>query len=117
MSLTRREFLSISLAVLSAGGLGAALPAAAEGTSPVDLSLLSEKIGEHYLSLFPKERDLPRLRATLHFASGASDEAAVKAALLQDIHDNYAGGHAFRYQGWVLSRTEGRLCAYKFLIG
>ncbi len=118
MNLTRRQFLSISAAVLHAAGFGWSFAAEAnpEVPAPVDLGELSEKVGEHYLSLFPKERELPRLRATLYF-SGGDDEAAIKVALTRDIHSDYARGHTFRFQGWVLSRTEGRICAYKFLIG
>lgn len=115
MSINRREFLTIAAATIQIGALGWFARATSEDApSPIDLSLLSEKIGRSYLSLHPKERELPRLKATLHFLSGG-DEQEIRAALQRDIHHDYAQGHVFKYEGWVVSRTEGRLCAYKYL--
>lgn len=117
-SLTRREFLTITAVMLEAAYLGWPMAAAAEtqtgGQAPVDLSTLSVKIGEHYLGLYPAENNLPQLKRTLHFNSNATEEQ-IKAQLREDIHGDFAREEIFRYAGWVFSRTEGRLCAYKFL--
>lgn len=116
MNLTRREFLALTAAVLETSALGLSPSAWAKRSTEVDLSALPEKAGERYLHLFPEERDLPRLRQTLYFQSG-SDPAAIKAKLLADIHADFVHGRTFRYEGWILSRTEGRLCAFKLISG
>lgn len=115
MSLNRREFLTIAAATLQIAALGWFARATSENEPPpIDLEMLSEMIGRDYLTLHPKERDIPRLKATLHFLSGG-DADEIRTALQRDIHNDFAQGLIFKYEGWVLSRTEGRLCAYKFL--
>lgn len=111
----RREFIALSAFVFEAAFLGWPDIASARPKprrSPLDLKILSDRLGEHYFNLFPLERDLPRLEHTLHFRTGG-DQQSVLALLKGDIHNDFGGGNTFRFEGWIFSRTEGRLCAYK----
>ncbi len=115
-SLNRREFLAITAVLIETACLGWPVAAAADNgvPTPVDLSLLSKKIGENYLSIYPMEKDLPRLKQTLHFTASANAQQ-IKAQLRDDIHADFAASRTFRFAGWVFSRTEGRLAAYNYL--
>ncbi len=113
---SRREFLALAGVLIQAALLPLPAGAIAKSNAPVDLHFLSKEVGEAYLQRYPQERDLPRLRATLHFLGQAS-EVEIKSKLVADIHRDFGQQDLFHYRGWVLSRTEGRLCAYKHIVG
>lgn len=72
-------------------------------------------VGAEYLRSAPHEADLPGLLAAL--CGPASGDACVAhadewaAALAARCKDDFLEGRVVRIQGWVLSRTEARLCA------
>ena len=121
--LSRRTVLTMLLAVL-AFRRGVA-PATAKGKIAVSLrSLLAPvsgsaaHLGRAYLATAPLEadrtslqralqRDIPVLREAA--AGGRVDETW---ALLQArIADDYSEGRIAELDGWIVSRTEARLCA------
>jgi len=101
MSLNKRELLTV-LAALAAG----AGPAVAQPGPPLDLAA-GQTIGAAYRALYPSE-DIPALRRAM-LADGAS--AASIGRLCAEAAADFASGRTFVYQGWILSRTEGRLFA------
>jgi hypothetical protein len=101
MNLNKRDLL-LALAAL---GAGAMIPAHAQTAAP-DLSA-GRAIGEAYRAAYPGEGP-EALRAEL-LPNGLDAEALarLKAAAAAD----FGSGAVFVYQGWRLSRTEGRLFA------
>jgi hypothetical protein len=99
-----------------AAGVPAALqpPSAALGDwlrnfGPVffrDLPAL-RRLGARYLVAHPAERSRVRLSRLLIPA----DEGAIPAQLLRGIARDWAANHVVVVDGWLLARTEARLCA------
>lgn len=125
MRLTRRGFLA-SLAVGIAGAaLGLRLywterrtPAGAEQL----VRLLphadsAARLGQRYLDDTPQEADATRLIALIGTvpAVGESD-AALRARLQARIRQDFIDGDTVAVDGWLLSRTEARLCALVHLM-
>jgi hypothetical protein len=100
MTLNKRDLL-LALAAL---GAGAIIPAHAQTAAP-DLAA-GRTIGEAYRAAYPGE-GLEALRALLPNGLDAEALARLKAAAAAD----FGAGAVFVYQGWRLSRTEGRLFA------
>lgn len=119
MELNRRDFLSYSALITHGFLLG--LPRAALGLAEntnlsvnLDLRLLPEEIGSEYLSQFPLESDGDFLRKVLGFNEQASSDQILQQ-LRDRMHLDYEAGQTFRFHGWILSQTEGRLCAISLL--
>ena len=102
MTLTKRHVL-FALAALAAGGSAAAAQTAAPA---IDLAA-GRAIGEAYLVAHPEEVEVV-------------NSARRPGNILDDVHlarlrtmaaDDFDAGRVFNYQGWILSRTEGRLFA------
>lgn len=72
-------------------------------------------IGERYLLLYPDEASVDALSEAVAPAGG--DGAAAFAALRGRIHRELRRGEVVRVDGWVLARTEARLCALVHLGG
>lgn len=102
MTLNKRDVLR----ALAALGAGAIIPAAHAQAAAPDLSA-GQAIGQAYRAAHPEE-GLDALRAQL-IPNGLSADALarLKAAVAED----FRAGAMFTYQGWRLSRTEGRLFA------
>lgn len=132
-TLDRRHFLQRLLASLPLLWLGRAfahpLPAAAG--PHLDAGLLMSvfrhldspvKVGSLYLRANPSEADPQRLEAfILRTLSSATAPGALTAGALHDpssfgtiigqaVHEDFCNGDTVNVQGWILSRTEGRLC-------
>jgi hypothetical protein len=89
-------------------------------------------LGRRYLSAFPEERDTEKLRgalseslrpgrfdATTDFDSadplsgaGAQAGEALRARLAQVRRDDFRSGNVVELNGWIVSRSELRLCAW-----
>ena len=111
--LNRREFLMTlsgligALAFLPTQGLAwsDALDANDGLKLPVDL-------GRHYLGLFGQEPELASLRARIRGSvNSVLSQTALVEELRLEISQDYLSAQDFEYKKWLLSRTEGRLCA------
>lgn len=109
--LTRRDFLAVAAVVLQGSLVGWSLTTEAQD---LNLDDLSDDIGRDYLIQFPSENDVDALKLKLHFEQGSPGQ--VRRKLSDDIHGDYSAIRTFRYKQWVVSRTEGRLCALKTLL-
>lgn len=101
MTLNKRDLL-LALAAL---GAGAITPARAQTAAP-DLSA-GAAIGQAYRTAYPEE-GLEALRAQL-VPNGLNAEALARLKAMAGA--DFSSGAVFVYQGWRLSRTEGRLFA------
>jgi hypothetical protein len=125
---SRRAFLlSVMAGALAAAGCGdqgagasresaAALPPAwLEGA--VGNTAAAARLGQLYLEAHPAEQELNTLIAGIDAAlapaleTGATDTAAVLAALRRAVKDDYIHSRVASLQGWLLSRTEARVYA------
>ena len=78
----------------------------------------ARRLGRLYVSHVPAEDDL-RILARLAVASPeaqpvdviALDRTSLRHRLDARVRDDFASGTTVRLDGWVLSRTEARLCA------
>jgi len=114
----RRSFLRGSL-------LGAAVLLLAWQIRPVRLSAKPFRpvrpehagmvsVGRAYLHLAPEEADAAWLRQLLDLPAGASAltlPGLERERLAARQSEDFRTGEAVLVQGWVLSRTEARLCA------
>ena len=131
--LDRRHFLQTLLASLPLLSLGRVfanpLPAAAGPHLNADLlmSIFAHldspaKVGGLYLRANLAEADPQRLEAFIIqklssvTASGAPtagalhDVSSFGTIIGQAVHEDFCNGDTVNVQGWILSRTEGRLC-------
>ena len=118
LGLGRRAFLAglvASLGLLAAGRVWArARPGVGAGAHPL-AGLLRHRssaaaIGERYLRDHPAER-AAALRLSGPPAAGASDRSDWRRSLQHEVRRDFAEGRVVRVDGWILSRTEARLCA------
>ena len=128
MSLSRRQLL-VSLGLVAVGGavgLRFALEVEDAPDQPLRLETLKlddlgrqlgdlQALGRRYLERFPEEATPEALTAGLQAsleASGAwPPPSGLRRALLASSSRDFAEGETFETEGWVLSRTEGRLAA------
>lgn len=80
------------------------------------------RAGAAYLHAFPHEADVARLRRSLRSAlrcatdlAGGFPPAELCARLDARIRDDFAEHATASLDGWLLSRTELRLCALEYL--
>jgi hypothetical protein len=75
----------------------------------------ARRVGQVYLQKAPDEADrgrlLTRLFPELAPARHAKSPAAWRQSYAAKCRQDFADGHTVRLDGWVLSRTEARLCA------
>ena len=113
----RRWFLAFA-ALLPVFGRGAqartaAALAPAPGRGRELIALLPGRrdaavIGREYLSAYPAESDLDALLRHFDEIAGHSNlRSAIAARLRKDFEDR----DTVRLRGWILARTEARLCA------
>lgn len=128
--LSRRRFLKTALS-LGAVGLcgpfattarpderGACELLATQLTRTLTQVESARAIGRHYLEVAPAEWD-HRLLARLLWPADAAplqelarmDVSALKQLLVTQQRRDFAAGRTVSLDGWVLSRTEARLCA------
>ena len=78
----------------------------------------ARRLGHLYIRQVPTEDD-PRILARLAVASAEApqvdgislDRASLHQRLDAQVRDDFASGTTIALDGWVLSRTEARLCA------
>jgi len=110
----------LSLALLPAGY--AALKAGGSGSQPLTAWLKSmiadlqsaRRVGQAYLATTPADADRDRLLAEVYprLEPGADRSAAAwRESYTAQCRLDFAEGRTVRIDGWVLSRTEARLCA------
>jgi hypothetical protein len=68
-------------------------------------------VGRRYLALHPSEADLDRLGREILSPTPARAYQAHTRQVLARHRDDFASEHLAIVDGWVLSRTEARLCA------
>jgi hypothetical protein len=71
------------------------------------------QLGAIYLALHPGERELERLSRLILRDSAAP----VKSVLIESIARDWSKHDVTQLAGWVLSRTEARICAVLHLTG
>jgi hypothetical protein len=103
MTMDRRSFLAASFVALA---LGAPLRAGAETAHGLRDAA---EIGQAVLRAGAVEADERALRRELGF--GTAEPLALDRSFRDAIRRDFAAGETVHVEGWVLSRTEARLCA------
>lgn len=126
MTPSRRDFLRTLLATGFCTGSGTALAGmtgeatglaqAGNGIGPIFSNLESARaVGLAYLSTCPADatpiaRD--RRVGSIQLDACGSDPSALRAAVTAQVRDDYESGRLVQVDGWILSQTEARLCAF-----
>lgn len=132
--LRRREFLhrigSAALAALGLAGTAATTPGCTRPRDPLSAALAgffedrdrAAAVGAVYLEHFPDEADSETLLARLFEAGvavareqAAADPDGLVARLRGQHREDFAAGRTVQLEGWALSLTEARLCAWAAL--
>jgi hypothetical protein len=119
---TRREWLAsaagAALALIPLGALASAsgrpqASAAERWLAQLRTPASAAVVGREYLRSAPRESTRERLRADLDAAIGtdALSDAEIRRRVSARVRQDYAAGDTVRLRGWILSRTEARLCA------
>jgi hypothetical protein len=116
--LGRRAFLAGLLAGLCLAAAGRVFARARPGVGAADHPLAAllrhpesaAAIGARYLRDHPDERSAA-LRLARPPGGVAPDRSAWRGALRSECARDFAEGRVVRVDGWILSRTEARLCA------
>ncbi len=115
--MNRRQFGLTTLvgSLLSFFGLSTIL---LESTTPIITRLFTHHesaiaLGRSYLDLFPDEANYDYLaQHTLHHIPTTTIEIqSIKKILQTQRQEDFRNSHTVILNGWVLSRTEARLCA------
>ena len=117
----RQMIMALALAGLGVaarpfGALAALRPAEGLGAHHL-LRALSHpgsaaRVGQAYFGAYPDEADIDHLVKALDgsLRLGRYGRQAVRERLAGAMREDFADGRTVRVQGWVLSRTEARLC-------
>lgn len=95
-----------------AGRLAAARALAAE----LGLAATDPGLGRAYLELHPSEADPERLSSLLFGDRGEADPETLKGVLAERIGLDWIELETVQLDGWIVSRTEGRLLALATLL-
>lgn len=109
--IARRRFLEISLVGAAAAmvhGLARGQERPPAGLSPRGLHA-ARTLGRRYLREHPEERRFDDVEALL--AAGGGGEEPL-AGIRRAIREDFDRERVVRVDGWVLARTEARLCAH-----
>ena len=110
MNMKRRQFLVTASSVASfflvqSLPVNAFSPAESEGELPLN-------IGQFYLQKFGQEPELDDLRRLLGGSADSVFERPDTIEVLRSkIQDDFLSSKTFKWENWILSKTEGRLCA------
>ena len=119
---TRRSIMITSCAALALKALGGPVAAGPADAATRLRAVVGDPgsgrlVGEAYLSAHPAEaapewlpRALLRSIALDEGSLSAEDDASLRARIAQQIRKDFAQGDVASVRGWVLSRTEARLC-------
>lgn len=116
----RRAVAAIAVALLSVG-IG---PLAAHGRGRADQAVVeallgglgpARAIGRRYLDQAPEERDSRAVRRHL-FGDRTMSLGELRADMNRRRADDFACGDTVLIDGWILARTEARLCALAVLL-
>lgn len=130
LMISRRAFLRTT-ALLGAGALGwsgvvkgllrTRPQTAADPVSSGVASLFSDPararaVGMEYLRTVAVESDPPRLRRLIMTRLGLAERPLppperLRAEIARGIREDFAAGQTVQVAGWILSRTEARVCA------
>ena len=69
------------------------------------------RLGASYLEIYPEEADAGKLYRLLFPGGGAGAADDSRTRLVRDIGRDWAEIETVRLEGWIVSRTEGRLLA------
>jgi hypothetical protein len=123
--ISRRDTLIACGALAAVGvwpGLAAGDPGGAKAGA-LRLALRSPEsarvVGRAYLATHPDEADPVQLLAAIEAAGGIGrsvarqpiDATALARAVAEAVRDDFLDRRTVRVDGWVLARTEARLCA------
>jgi hypothetical protein len=127
-SLNRRQFLQFGLGLGIAWSIGTKTlthSAASPEQIQADLATLlqyqasAKIIGQRYLQHYPQEANIEQLLSLIavDVVSGArGDPQELRGRLAQKIRQDFADERVVNLQGWLLARTEARLCALAVLV-
>jgi len=121
-SIPRRVLLAALASVLASPVLAWAIPSGAARSNRIRAERLlsdlggAKAIGARYLALAPQESAPGFLAACLFPADGAgtcgeADPDRLRRALDDRRRRDFAAGDTVLIDGWILARTEARLCA------
>ena len=124
---TRRQFLESVIALGAGGGLVLVLQPVGCGRGSATTIHLSDvfgdtaeaaELGRAYLASYPAEADRPVLEAHVLGSAGGEpqDPRGLRTRLRERIRQDFTHSRLFRHRGWLLSRTEARLCALASLM-
>ena len=122
VDVTRRRLLRLASAVAAIGPVSAVTAAPADlgpnvGSRAVLVNgLLSNpadarRIGALYLAQTLSENDPELLWIALFGAASALDGAECRRILAARITDDFRTANVLRLRGWIMARSEARLCA------
>lgn len=111
----RRTFLK-SLGSLAGLVLLQSLPSVARASAAAH-SRLPQDIGADYLAQFGSEIEIADLGAFIGEAEALYDTPRLVEIVRSRVKADYQNRDVYRWNNWVLSRTEGRLCALAHLQG
>lgn len=121
--ITRRRVLQFFAGMLGAASVPVSLRSATGTSAASDPAiaraidaLISNKvsaavIGAAYLRQFEQERSIEILQVKIHDSVSDEDLPIDEHTLLRRIATDFEHGYIVNLQGWLLSRTEARLCA------
>lgn len=121
----RRVFLVRSFMVAAAGVLASPLQGCGSGGGEADPRELAAwmvqddaviRLGREYLAAHQDEADAAVLAGLLAAGLPDLEDPAARSDLLAQVRDDYAAGRTAILSGWVLSVSEGRLCALATLV-
>jgi hypothetical protein len=125
LGFTRRSFLAGLAAGIAGAALGLRLYLSGGGASREAARLAgmlphaqsAARLGRLYLEGAPQEADAARLVALINAAPAPTDtDEALRAKLDARIRDDFINNDLVAVDGWLLSRTEARLCALVSLL-
>jgi hypothetical protein len=134
-SISRRRFLQLAI-WLSTFGLTVTVPPSARSTTGVTLNFVGRKltrslvdkrsahvIGRQYLKIHPEEASVDLLirllccdRSQSLFALANEGDRVFRKLILAQQRDDFAKSRTVNLKGWILAKTEARLCALVTLL-
>jgi hypothetical protein len=111
--LDRRSFLALAALALAALGAPGRALGLGRRSGPGNVDPRSARaVARAYLAAAPEDADRARLRAALAARLGEDFARADARAIAAAIRGDFAAGDVVVVQGWLLARTECRVCAW-----